>query len=326
MTPTVWSRLLASAATFAVGFGLGTYGIVMIARPDLWLWIVVAALLMATGAVGVLFADTQRPISFWAILGVELFVVFTLVPLLWTFTVATTPDGQTPQTLWPRNLTWQAFDDALSSGILRGAAGTSFLVSALATLIAMPLAISAAYAFVHLPARGKRFAYGVVVAALLVPVVALAGPFAEQLMAWDVYGSRLALVPPALVITLPLAIWLSVTIFRDAPWSLRDAVRADGATRVQLLRHFAVPNLLPGLALVAALVFVAGCNDFVLGAALASDQSTLPLPATLMVATQQVENSSAVVAAAGLLWMLPAVVLLLLFPRRINQLLGRSPR
>lgn len=326
MTPSVLSRLLASGTSFVLGFVLGTFAMLTVPKPDLWLWIAIAAVLMATGVAGVMFADTQRPVSIWGILGVEIFVVFTLVPLLWTFTVATAPEGTTPQTLWPDGISWQAFGDALASDTLRDAATTSWLVSALATLIAMPLAAAAAYGFVQLPARGKRLAYGVVLAALLLPLVALAGPFADQLIALDLYGSRLALVLPALAIALPLAVWLSVTVFRDASWPLLDAVRADGATRGQALRHFAAPQLLPGLGVAALLVFVAGCNDFVLGAALAPDERTRSLPATLLLATGQLESSSALIAAAGLLWLVPVVVLLMLFPRRINQLLGRSYR
>jgi multiple sugar transport system permease protein len=326
MTPSVRSRLIASGVAFALGFGLANYGVLRIARPDLWLWILVAGLLMGTGVVGVLLADTNRAISFWAVLGLEIFAVFTLVPLLWTFTVATAPSGLTPQTLWPQDASWSAFDGALHSDILRRAAGTSVLVSALATLIAMPLAIAAAYAFVRLHVKGRRIAYGFVLAALLMPLAALAGPLTGQLIAFDLYGSRLALVVPALVVTLPLAIWLSVTVFRDVPWSLGEAVRADGATRAQQLRLFAAPHLLPGLGVATLLVFVAGCNDFVLGSALAPDEQTLPLPATLLLASGQLDDSSAAIAAAGLLWILPAVALLLLFPRRINQLLGRSYR
>lgn len=325
MTPSVRSRLWASATSFALGFGIGNYGVLMVARPDQWLWIVVAVVLMATGAAGVLFADTSRSVSFWAILGGELFTVLTLVPLLWTFRVATTPAGETPQTLWPQGLTWSAFDAAISSGTLRDAAGTSLLVAALATLVAMPLAVAAAYALVRLEAPGRRWVYGLVVAVLLMPVLALAGPLADQLVSFGAYGSRLALVVPMLVVTLPLATWLSVTVLRDAPWKLFDAVRADGATRVQLLRSFAVPHLGPGVVVAALLVFVAACNDFALGAGLAPDRPSLPLPATLMVAAGRVDSSSAV-AAAGLLWLLLPLVLLLVVPRRIHHLLGRSHR
>ncbi len=326
MIPSVRSRLWASAVSFGLGFAAANYGILMIAQPDRWLWIVVAVLLMLTGAAGVLFADTTRAVSFWVILGIEVFAVVTLVPLLWTFTVATTPAGSTAQTLMPQDLTWDGFEGVLGSDVLRDAALTSFLVAAIATIIALPLAVSAAYALVHLEVRGRRLVYGFVLAALLVPVVSLAGPFADQLLTFGLYGSRLGLVVPSLLITLPLATWLCVTVFRDAPWSLLDAVRADGATRVQVLRQFALPQLGPGVAVVALLVFVAACNDFVLGAGLASDQPSLPLPATLLLVTDRLDGSSQAVAAAGLLWLLLPLALLLALPRRINHLLGRSYR
>jgi multiple sugar transport system permease protein len=325
MRPSVRSRLWASATSFALGFAAGNYGVLMVARPDQWLWIAVAVILMLTGAIGVLLADTTRPVSLWAILGIELFTVLTLVPLLWTFTVATAPAGATPRTLWPQDVSWAAFDGALSSDTLRSAAGTSLLVALVATVVTMPLAVPAAYALVRLPVRGGRIAYGLVVAALLMPVLALAGPFADQLVALGAYGSRMALVVPMLVVTLPLAVWLCVTVMRDVPWSLLDAVRADGATRAQLLRRFAVPHLGPGVLAATLLVFVAACNDFALGAGLAPDRPSLPLPATLMVASGQVDGSSAI-AAAGLLWLLLPLSVLLALPRRINHLLGRSYR
>lgn len=325
MTPSVRSRLWASATSFALGFAAGNYGVLMIARPDQWAWIAVSVVLMLTGAAGVLYADTTRAVSFWAILGVELFVVFTLVPLLWTFTVATTPAGVSPRTLMPQDVTWAAFDGALSSDTLRSAAGTSLLVALLATIVSMLLAVPAAYALVQLPMRGRRIVYGFVVATLLMPVLALSGPYAAQLIDLGVYGSRLALVVPTLVVTLPLAVWLSVTVMRDVSWGLLDAVRADGASRSQTLRQFAVPRLGPGVVTVTLLVFVAACNDFAIGAGLAPDRPSLPLPATLLVASGQVDGSSAV-AAAGLLWLLLPLALLLVLPRRINHLLGRSYR
>ena len=53
MTPSVRSRLWASATSFALGFGIGNYGVLMIARPDQWLWIAVAVVLMTSPACGV---------------------------------------------------------------------------------------------------------------------------------------------------------------------------------------------------------------------------------------------------------------------------------
>jgi ABC-type glycerol-3-phosphate transport system permease component len=74
------------------------------------------------------------------------------------------------------------------------------------------------------------------------------------------------------------------------------------------------------------LVFVAGCNDFVIGAALSAGDDSRTVPATLMLAAGRIDEPTSAVAAAGLLWVLPAVLLLLVFPRRISHLLGRSYR
>ena len=326
MTPSVRSRLWASGIAFVIGFAVANYGIIRVSRPDLWIWIGLAVVLMGTSAAGILFADSRSGLSIWSIIGVELFAVFTLVPLLWTFTVATAPSGTKPRTVWPQDVSWDAFDGALHSQILQDAAVTSVFVAGVATLVAMLLAIPAAYALVRLPVRGRRQVYAVVTAALFLPLLALAGPITDQVLAFDRFGSRLSLLPPALLITLPLAIWLCVTVFRDVPWSLRESVRADGATWTQSFVRFALPNVLPGVFVATLLVFVAGCNDFVLGAALSADDDSRPLPATLMLATGQIETSSSAVAAAGLLWLAPVILLLLVFPRRITQLLGRSYR
>lgn len=325
MTPSVRSRLLAAATAFVLGFAAGNYGVLAIDGPDRWLWVVVAVVLMLSGAIGVLVADTSRAVSFWAVLGVEVFVVFTIVPLLWTFTVATTPAGTSADSLLPREVSWAAFGDAVSSGTVRSAAVTSLLVALVATIVSMALAVPAAYALVRLRVRGARLVYGAFVAVLLMPVLALVGPVADQLATFGVYGSRAALVVPTLLVTLPLATWLSVTVMREASWGLFDAVRADGATRAQLVRQYAVPQLGPGVVAAALVVLVAACNDFAIGAGLGADRPGLPLPATLLAVSGQVDGSSAV-AAAGLLWLLLPLALLLVLPRRINHLLGRSYR
>ncbi len=325
LTPSVRSRLWASGISFLVGFALANYGILMIARPDQWLWLAAAAVLMLTGAAGILFADTNRSVSFWAVLGVEVFAMFTLLPLLWTFTVATTPDGVIASSLLPREISWQTFGDVMGSDELRRAALTSILTAGVATAISVPLALGAAYGLVRTKLRGRRVVYAFVIAALLLPLVAVAGPIADQVISFDRYGSRLSLLVPELLITLPLAIWLSVTVFKRAPWSLGDAVRADGANRRQRFRRFAVPSLGPGVVVVTLVVFVVGCQDFVLGAALSTTDA--PLSASLMMARGDLDTApSATIAAVGLLWAALPVLLLLLAPRRIHQLLGRSYR
>ena len=122
--------------------------------------------------------------------------------------------------------------------------------------------------------------------------------------------------------SLRIALWLALPVLRDAPWSLRDSIRSDGASRAQELRAFAVPVLLPDLLVVGALVWVVAAQDAVLGAALGPIDDSRTLPATLLVGSVEPEQA----AAVGVLWLLPVLVLLAVAPRRVRRLIGREPR
>lgn len=321
--PSIRSRLIGAVVSFLLGFGIANYGVIVVPRPDLWIWLAVAIALMGTGVAGVLFADARTEVSVWVAVGVQLFAVFTLVPLLWVFSVATAP-GDTPRrTLWPSDVSWAAFGDVRSTDALVGAAGTTALVAGLATVVALLLAVPAAFGFVQRPLRGRRVAWGVFAAALVLPSAVLAAPASAQLLAWGATQSRVVMVLPTLAVSLPIAVWLAAQALRHAPWTLDDALRADGATVVQRVRRFVLPYLGLDLLLVAVLVFFWTAGDLALGAGMASTADTRPLPASLLLLSGRGEVSSQVVAAAGLLWLLPIALVLLVFSRRIVALLGR---
>ena len=111
MSPTIRSRLAASATAFLLGFVLANYGILRVAGPDRWLWLAIAIVLMVTGAVGVIISDSPRRVSVWSVVGYEFMIVFTLVPIVWIFSVATAGDLGTPTSILPQRVDWSAFGD-----------------------------------------------------------------------------------------------------------------------------------------------------------------------------------------------------------------------
>lgn len=321
--PSIRSRLGGSVLAFLLGFAAANYGAFGVARPDQWIWVTVAVVLMGTGVFGVLTADSSRAFSIWAIVGTEVFAVFSLVPLLWLVSVATTPPGTTRATLWPSSVSWSAFGDARRSDVLLHAAGTSLVVAGIATLLAMLLAVPAAIAVTRRTWGGRRAVYAVFAAALLLPTVVLAAPASAQLLTFGLSGSRAAMAVPTLAVALPLAVWLSVRLVSRAPWTLDTAMRADGAGRRQRLRHFVVPYLGVDVLVVTVVVLYWTAGDVALGLAMAPTEDTRPLPATLLVLASRGDVSSSVVAAVGVAWLLPALVLLTVFSRRVVALLGR---
>ena len=82
--------------------------------------------------------------------------------------------------------------------------------------------------------------------------------------------------------------------------------------------------VVPALLTTSLLTFIVACNDAIIGATLTAGDESRTLPATLLLAVDQLGQPPAAVAATGLLWLVPAVLVLLALPRRTIRLLGRS--
>lgn len=326
MSPTVRSRLIASGVAFVFGFALANYGILRVAGPDRWLWSAFAVVLMITGAVGVIISDSPRRLSVWAIVGFELMVMFTLVPLLWTFTVATAPDLVTPTAVLPQQVDWSVFGDVWGDATYWDALKVSLLVGIVSTVLSLLIGLPAAQVIVRNRVRGSRHLYLLVVSILLAPAVVVQGAIADQLRVLGLISIRVAPVLPVLVLTVPLTIWLGVAALQNVPWTLRDAIRVEGGGWREELRSFAIPIIGPNVLLIGAMVLIIAVNDVAAGAVMTSTESSRLLPATMLLVTGDLTYPSGRVASMGLLLLIPALVVLFVAPRRILHLVGRTYR
>jgi len=324
MSPTVRSRLMASAAAFVFGFAMANYGMLRVAGPDRWLWSGIAVVLMVTGAIGVIISDSPRRLSVWSIVGYELMLAFLFVPLLWVFTVATAPDLVTPTAVVPQHVDWSVFGDAWGDSTYWDALLTSLLVGFIARVVSVAVGMPAAHALVQRRLRYGRLLYLAVVSLLLAPVIVFDSSTADQLRILGGIGYRVAPVLPTLVLTIPLAIWLGVAALQDIPWTLRDAIRVEGGGRREELRRFVLPIMGPNVLIVTLLVFIVSVTDVTAGAVMMSSESTRLLPATMLLVTGDLTYPSGRIAAMGLLMLLPTLVVLFAAPRKILQLVGRT--
>jgi multiple sugar transport system permease protein len=325
MTPTVRSRLFAAGTSFLLGFVIANYGILRVPGPDRWLWLTIAIVLMVTGAAGVLIADSPRRISVWAVVGLEVLVAFTFVPLLWMFTVATSTRPDVPRSVMPEDVDWSVFGHALTGDLFGRPLLNSLLVALIATLVALIMAVPAAYATVRTRPRFGPWLYVASMALLLAPLFLLDGALADQLRSFGLLDSLVAPTLATLLLTIPLSFWLCVSVMKDVPWTLRDAVTVDGASSGELVRVFFVPILGPGVAVAGGLTFVAALNDVAVSATMLSTESSRTLPGAILLAGQ-VGTGANEAAAVALVILVPVLALLLCAPRRILQLFGRTYR
>lgn len=265
---------------------------------------------------------TSRQTLWWWIVGVLIFV-YCLFPVLWIVSLSfKTPSDVFSNDFFPTNWVIDNYNLILvgdAQDLFLPALRNSIGISLLATLIAVILAMFAAYAIARLDFPGKKIVLSAALAVAIFPVISIVTPLFNIWRTVGLYDTWPGLIIPYLSLTLPLSIWTMSAFFREIPWDLEQAAQVDGATSAQAFRKVIVPLAAPGVFTTAIIAFFIAWNDFVYGISLTSTSAARPVPAALAAFTgeSQFEDPTGAIAAAAVIVTIPVVVLVLIFQRRI---------
>jgi multiple sugar transport system permease protein len=253
-------------------------------------------------------------------LGGLVIVLSALIPILWVVSLSLKPASQlTDKRFIPESVSLDnyraIFDDPQFPAALRNSIG----IALISTVLAVTLAMFAAYAIVRLEFPGKSLVLGGALAIAMFPPVSIIGPLFNMWRSVGLYDTWPGLIIPYMTFTLPLAIWTLSAFFREIPWDLDKAARVDGATPFQAFRRVIVPLAAPGVFTAAILVFIFAWNDFLFAISLTSTDSARTVPAALAFFTgaSQFEQPTGAIAAASVVVTIPIIVMVLVFQRRI---------
>ncbi|MDQ4089176.1 MAG: carbohydrate ABC transporter permease [Actinomycetota bacterium] len=254
---------------------------------------------------------------------IALVVLLALFPVLWIAslsfkTPATVGDGSLFPKEWTVNNYTELFKGGFDSPFLRPLIN-SIGIAVLSTLVAIALAVFAAYAIARLRFPGKFAVLGGALAIAMFPPISVVGPLYDMWTALGLYDTWPGLMIPYLTFSLPLAIYTLVAFFREIPWELEQAAQVDGATPFEAFRHVILPLAAPGVFTAAILVFIFAWNDFLFAITLTASDRARTVPAALAFFTgeSQFTQPTGSIAAAAVLVTVPIIVFVLVFQRRI---------
>ena len=250
----------------------------------------------------------------WLAIGVVLLVLWTLVPLYWLLFLSLTPPIvrlHDPLPLVPSPPTSANFAWLLSPGNgqaarVRAGFANSFLVASAVTIITLAVATPAAYAVSQSRWRGATFVHGAVLASRAYPPIALALPFFWLYARLDLLGTRHGLAAAYLGATVPLAIWVLISIFAGISPTVLAAARLDGNTPWQVFWRVAVPLARPGVVAAGVITFTGCWNEFALAQFLTAGSDALTFPLAVAPLLSALPNE---MAAALIISLAPAVAL-----------------
>jgi len=192
----------------------------------------------------------------------------------------------------------------------------SLIVSLFTVVIAVPVALAAAYAFSRFTLRFRRGLFVGLLATQFLPAVVIVLPFFLMYRDLGLLDTRAGLVIVNLAIVTPFAIWMLKGYIDGLPIEAEEAAVVDGATRLRVILDIVVPMLRPGLIVTAAFCFILTWNEFIF-ALILTRQEAVTLPVGITLFRTERGDLWELIAAAGIIITAPAFVLSLIVQRHL---------
>nr|WP_321984619.1 carbohydrate ABC transporter permease [uncultured Lichenicoccus sp.] len=137
----------------------------------------------------------------------------------------------------------------------------SVIISVGGTVLALLLAIPAAYVMAFFPTHRTRGTLLWMLSTKMLPPVGVLIPIYLILRAVGLLDTRTGLVLIYMLMNLPIVVWMLFTFFKEVPREILEAGRMDGAGRMGELRHVLMPLSLPGIASTGLLSLILCWNE-----------------------------------------------------------------
>ena len=247
-------------------------------------------------------------------------LVFCLFPFYWIVNTSLKSGSDlSSANLLPPNPTFKNYESIFNNPDFTKALRNSAIVSIATTVIALVVGSFAAYALARLRFPSKFLLLAAILSITTFPPIAVAAPLFKLWTDIGLYNTKLGLILPSLTFALPLTIYILTSFFKEIPRELEEAALVDGATNFQAFRKVIIPLAAPGMVTAGLLVFFFAWNEFLFAITLTStpEARTVPAAIAFFTGSVQFEQPLGTISAASVVVMIPLIILVLIFQKRI---------
>jgi multiple sugar transport system permease protein len=193
----------------------------------------------------------------------------------------------------------------------------SLVVAVSVVLLNLLVGVPAAYAMAKIRFIGRSTSIYFMLTTRVIPDIALVVPFFLFIRTFGLLDHLGSLVITYLAITVPFSIFILVSYFESLPDELDKAARVDGCSRLQTLTRVYVPLAMPALVAVVLFTFLSSWNEFLLALMFTQTPASQTMPIVVASFASDFTISFAFINAAGVLAVIPPVLMAVIFERYI---------
>lgn len=256
-----------------------------------------------------------------------------LVPVIWVFMASIKENIEFYGNPWsiPVGIHLQNFVDAFEKANMGEYFLTSVIVTTVALLVLLIVALPAAYVLARFGFKGRKLLNIGFMAGLFINVNYIVVPIFLMLLNWDkglqsMFGFRMFLNNPLMLAlvyaatALPFTIYLLSGYFRTLPKAYEEAAFIDGCSYFKTMLKVMIPMAKPSIITVILFNFLAFWNEYIIALTLMPGSTkTLPVGLINLMQAQKAAANYGPMYAGLVIVMLPTLILYIMVQKKLTQ-------
>jgi multiple sugar transport system permease protein len=241
-----------------------------------------------------------------------------MAPIIWTFLTSIKVESDiVTRTMHyiPPQVTFENYVKLWNQSSYPVLVINSLIVTSVTVLICLLTGTVAAYAFSRFSFPGRtQLMLGYLIVRMF-PAVLMIIPLFIVMREVGLLDSTVGLAVAYTSFLLPLFVWMLKGFFDAAPKELESAARIDGSTRLGAMFRVVIPIARNGLLATCVFVAIAAWNEFLFALMLTTSQGSRTWPVGLQLMVGEFQLPWGMLAAGGIISILPVIVLFALVQR-----------
>lgn len=263
------------------------------------------------------------------------FAISIIVPVSWVFIASLKEDSEFVGSPWrlPKGFYFQNFIDAFQKAKMGESLWNSVMVTSLALILLIIVALPAAYVLARFEFRGRKFCNTFMKAGLFINVNYIVIPIFLMLLDGDKFLKSIGLVKKGIFLdnlfvlaviymatALPFTIYLLSNFFQSLPTTFEEAAAIDGAGYFTTMVKVMAPMARPSIITVILFNFLAFWNEYIIALTLLpGPKKTLPVGLMSLMAASKGAAHYGILYSGMVIVMLPTLILYILVQQKLTQ-------
>lgn len=193
------------------------------------------------------------------------YLIIVMFPFYWMLNTSL-KDSMTdiyafPVTYWPEKASFANYAEILWKGNFITYVKNSFCYAAVASVLAVIIALAAAYVLTRYNFKGKNLVLVFFLVTQMIPVFTTLAPMYQILTKLHLRNTYFVLPLLYLNMCIPFSVVTLRGFFAGVPYSLEEAARIDGCNRLQAIWKISIPLMKPGIAATLIFDFINSWNE-----------------------------------------------------------------